>query len=72
MTEATQPEIPGVDRAIRGRDDWWWSGAMRALELEAATGRPFAADDLVEIYHLPAPDHPGRWGALFRAAHAAG
>lgn len=70
--EAAQPAIPGVDRAIRHRDDWWWSGAMRALEHEATSGRPFAADDLAETYGLPAPDHPGRWGALFRVAHKRG
>lgn len=62
----------GVDAAIENRDPWWWSCAMSALHAEARTGREFAADTLTDEYGVDAPDHPNRWGALFRAAHAEG
>lgn len=51
-----------------GTDTWWWSCARTALLTEARSGRVFAADDLQEQYGLLDPDHPSRWGALFRTA----
>jgi hypothetical protein len=52
-------------------DDWWRSCAWRGLETLAQSGRPFTASDLPEL-GVPDPDHPNRWGALFRAAQGAG
>ncbi len=52
-------------------DDWWLSVAMRGLRWLADTGQPFETFDLTEL-GVPDPDHPNRWGALFRAAHTAG
>lgn len=52
-------------------DDWWRSTAGRALQWWAQTGLEFDAFDLTEL-GVPDPDHPARWGALFRAAHTAG
>lgn len=62
---------PGVQLALDNADDWWQSVAMRALRWLAATGQPFEAYDVTEL-GVPDPDHPNRWGALFRAAHTAG
>lgn len=52
-------------------DTWWRDSAERALRDLAASGRTFEAYDLTEM-GVPDPDHPNRWGALFRAAHTAG
>lgn len=62
---------PGLEKAIHNRDGWWWSSAMLALEWLAQQGEPFDAYDLTELGVMD-PDHPNRWGALFRAAHTAG
>lgn len=67
------PSRSGPQRADTGRDDWWWSGAMQALQALAATGRIFTAYDLTaEPYAIPEPDHCCRWGALLRTGHTRG
>lgn len=52
-------------------DDWWRDCAWRGVEYLAAAGADFTAPDLTEL-GVPDPDHPNRWGALFRAALTAG
>lgn len=61
----------GVDLAIENRDDWWWPTAMRAVRWLAQVPGEFDAWD-VTMLGVPDPDHPNRWGALFRAASTAG
>lgn len=61
----------GVQLAFAAADDWWMSSAMRALRWWADSGQPFEAFSLTEL-GVPDPDHPNRWGALFRAASTAG
>lgn len=48
-------------------DSWWYDSARRALEWLAQTETPFDAYDLTEM-GVPDPDHPNRWGSLFRVA----
>jgi len=71
VVEAVAPGASGVQRAIGNADDWWWKVAMRALTWLAETHTTFDAYDL-SILGCPDPDHPSRWGALFRSASAAG
>ncbi|WP_324650989.1 hypothetical protein [Georgenia sp. H159] len=52
-------------------DDWWRDSAERALRWWAQSGQPFDAFDITEL-GVPDPDHPARWGALFRAAYTSG
>ena len=52
-------------------DAWWYDAARRALEWLAESGKPFDAYDLTEL-GVPDPDHPSRWGALFRVASSDG
>lgn len=66
-----QPDLFTEDHlapVLANADDWWLSTARRALRTLAATGRTFEAYDLTEL-GVDDPDHPNRWGALFRAAH---
>lgn len=63
---------PGLQRAIDNTDDQWRSMSMQALRHMAATGRTFSAFELSDELGLVDPDHPNRWGALFRRAHTAG
>lgn len=60
-----------ADQAIANADDWWTSCARAALATAAATRLPFDAYTLTEL-GVPDPDHPARWGGLFRTARAAG
>lgn len=67
-----------VERAIfdaaavlANADAWWRSCAELALVYLARCGAPFSADDLTDL-GVPDPDHPNRWGALFRAACSRG
>jgi len=69
---SSESTAPTLFDAIENRDMWWHSCAMSALRTEAASGRVFGADTLSEVYHLHDPDHPARWGALFRSAVAEG
>ena len=71
VVEAVAPEASGVQRAIDNADDWWWKVAMRALTWLAQTHTTFQAYDLT-LLGCPDPDHPSRWGALFRSASASG
>lgn len=50
-----------VSDTYANADGWWRDCAWRAVEFLAAGGGDFTA-----------PDHPNRWGALFRAAMTAG
>lgn len=52
-------------------DQWWKDCAWRAIETLAASGLPFTSHEVLDL-GVPDPDHPNRWGALFRAADAAG
>ncbi len=63
--------IAGVTRAAVAADDTWWRAAWRALEHLADGTGVFDAWALTEL-GVPDPDHPGRWGALFRQAHTRG
>ena len=67
----SQGTLLGVDLAIENRDEFWWATAMRALRWLADAPGTFESYDLTEL-GVPDPDHPNRWGALFRAAHTAG
>jgi hypothetical protein len=58
----------GVEQAEANADTWWNSTARAALHAEARTGRIFEPFDLVARYGIAEPDHPNRWGALFRSA----
>ncbi len=69
--DGSQGTLLGVDLAIENRDDFWWPTGMRAMRWLADTNTTFEAFDLTEL-GVPDPDHPARWGALFRAAHKAG
>lgn len=60
-----------LSQVLENADDWWLSTARRALRTLAETGRTFEAYDLTEL-GVEDPDHPNRWGALFRAAYTAG
>lgn len=60
--------LAGRDQAERNSDDWWVRTALQAVRAIAKTGREFQAFDLVEIYGVPEPDHPNRWGALLTRA----
>lgn len=83
FTPAAEPEVetsrrreflPSRDcgeRARRNADPWWRDGAMRALKLEAETGRVFQPQDLRNRYALAEPNSPASWGALFREANHA-
>ena len=61
----------GVSTAIRHRDDKWWGQAMGGISLLASTGESFDAFDLQSV-GVGEPDHPNRYGALFRSAATAG
>lgn len=63
--------VNDLKQVIDHVDDWWRDSAERALRWWAETGQPFDAYDLT-LLGVPDPDHPARWGALFRAAYAAG
>lgn len=69
-TPSRQPPetLSGRDRAERNTDDWWTAVALQAVRAMAATGRIFQCYDLVEVYAIPEPDHPNRWGALLTRA----
>lgn len=68
---ATKPRTPGLIQAAISADHWWWSPAWRALTWMAEAGVEFDSYALTEL-GVPDPDHPGRWGALFKAGAAAG
>jgi hypothetical protein len=54
-------------------DEWWLSGAMRAIEALAGTDQIFSCDDLrADPYSIPEPSHPSHWGALFAKARTEG
>ena len=55
----------------RGSDGWWRSCALAGVQHLAAIGEPFTAHDVAQL-GVPDPDHPARWGALFRAARTEG
>lgn len=63
--------MPNVHDVANSADDWWRDTARRALADLAASGREFTAHDLTEA-GVPEPDHPNRWGSLFRQANTAG
>lgn len=63
---------PGVRKAARNAEPWWWAQAMTALRWFALMGRPFTAADLRAYMAGVDPDSPVRWGALFAAAQARG
>ena len=69
--DSAQGALMGLDLAIANTDEWWHSVAMRAMRWLAEAPGEFDAYDLT-LLGVPAPDHPNRWGALFRAAHTAG
>lgn len=69
-TQAPHDEA-GVVTAIRHRDDVWWGQAMTGISLLALAGDPFDAYDLQSV-GVGEPDHPNRYGALFRSAATAG
>lgn len=50
----------------------WAARAQRAIAQLAATGEPFAADDVLVECQLPAPRRPQELGAAFRVAARAG
>lgn len=56
-----------LEPVLDGADDWWRDAAERALSWWAAIGVEFDSYDLTEL-GVPDPDHPNRWGALFKAA----
>lgn len=62
----------GRQRAINNSDAWWRSCALAALHEAARTGQPFTAWTLTDVYGVPDPDSPNRWGALFTLAHRRG
>lgn len=64
-------KMTGLRQAITSRDPWWWDCAMRAVAHLAASGEQFDAYDITKL-GVPDPDHPARWGALFRSARAGG
>lgn len=84
FTPAAEPEVEtsrrreflpcrdGVEKARRNADPWWHDGVMRALRIEAASGREFEPHDLRCRYGLAEPDSSASWGAAFREAHRAG
>lgn len=61
----------GVQLAIDNTDEYWHSIAMSALTSLARSRNVFDAYD-VTLLGVPDPDHPNRWGALFRGAHTSG
>lgn len=63
--------LVGAEQAIENADDWWRSCAEAAVRNLARTGRDFTADD-VRALGMSEPDHPNRWGGLFRWAARAG
>jgi hypothetical protein len=65
---ADEDALAGRAQAERHCDDWWTSTALQAVRAMARSGREFQAFDLVEIYRVPEPDHPNRWGALLTRA----
>lgn len=65
---ADENVLAGRDQAERNADDWWIRTALQAVRALAKTGQEFQAYDLVEIYAIPEPDHPNRWGALLTRA----
>lgn len=65
------PSESGPEKAIRHRDDVWWGQAMSGIGLLALAGEPFDAFDLQSV-GVGEPDHPNRYGALFRSAASAG
>lgn len=62
---------PDLLEALDNGDTWWRDCAERALTYWASSGQPFDAYDLTQL-GVPDPDHPNRWGALFRAAYTRG
>jgi hypothetical protein len=60
--------ILGRDQAEANIEPEWGLVAMAAVVKMAATGLTFQAFDLVEIYAVPEPDHPCRWGPLLARA----
>ncbi len=62
---------PTLRDAYDNSDDWWRSTAEAGIAYLASTGEPFDAFDVTEL-GVPDPDHPNRWGAVFRAASTAG
>lgn len=71
-TGAAEPvfesKAAAMRRAQKGMPAQWRATALQAIEAMAATGRDFQAWDLVEEMGLPDPDHPCRWGEVFRVA----
>lgn len=63
--------MPDLNEVHDSSDDWWRSCAELALTWWAQSGKPFDAFDITQL-GVPDPDHPARWGALFRHAHTAG
>lgn len=58
-------ERPAVDPP--GADDWWFTGAIRAIELLASRRGPFTVDDLIELAGpAPCPAYPGSVLAVAR------
>lgn len=54
-------------------DLWWRSCAEQAVEVLAASGQVFSADDIRgDLFGLEEPRHPSHWGALLSAASKAG
>lgn len=72
-TGSALPPPPARPEELVAWDQWWRSGADRALATCASSGHIFSADVLRDDpYNLPEPRHPSAWGALFSAARAAG
>lgn len=52
-------------------DPWWFDIAERALAICAESGSEFTAQALRDL-GVPEPEHPNRWGALFKVASQKG
>lgn len=68
---ANEKNTGSVQTAWDNADDVWRAVAVQAVTHLAAIGEPFDAFDVTEL-GVPEPDHPNRWGALFRAMSTAG
>ena len=60
------PPTEGSDRTE------WAAVAMKGIVKLAATGRPFAAFELVSTCDVPEPPHPNCWGPLLAYARSQG
>ena len=74
-TASHQQQVPDRQRPEDrvAFDAWWRSCAEQALEVLAASGQTFCADDLRgDLFGLAEPRHGAHWGALLSGASKAG